>query len=286
MFPCSIKFPPAWLGERALGIIVCAGALGFAGLAFAQSAVKPHALPDLSGYFALQSPAYSAPARGGLGPLTDHPDYPRGGRSNLPPNAWVGDYNNPMLTPRTAAEIKRRSELELSGVATQAAFQMCEALGVPLVISHRENIQILQEPDRITIVYQRDQWTRHIDLNVAHAKTLDRSWYGDSVGHYEGDTLVIDTIGMNGKSRVDRYGSFATEDLHVVERYHLAEDGQVLQVDFTVEAPNSFNAAWNASQHYPRSGLGWEEVICAENNRDAKTGLEFEGMPVATKLDF
>lgn len=274
------------LHARSLALSVSVCALGLAKTAFAQPQEGPQAIPDLSGYFAHQSPAYSAPAGGGAGPLPDHPDYPRRGRTNLPPNAWIGDYDNPMLRPRTAAEIKRRAELELAGEPTYAAFQTCEPLGVPLVIAHRENIQILQQPDKITIIYQRDQWTREIKLNAAHAKTPDPSWFGDSVAHYEGGTLVVDTIGMNGKSRVDRYGSFGSEELHVVERYHLAEDGQVLQVDFTVEDPNSFGAPWSASQYYPRSGLAWEEVICAENNRDAKTGLEYEGMAKATKADF
>lgn len=275
--------------ELRAGAVVFAAssyALGLAGIASAQSADSPKAIPDFSGYFAHETPAYSAPAHGGLGPLPDHPDYPRRGRTNLPPNAWIGDYDNPMLTRRTATEIKRRAELELAGEPTYAAFQTCEPLGVPLVAAHRENIQILQQPDKVTIVYQRDQWTRHIALDAAHGTSRQPSWFGDSVGHYEGDTLVIDTIGMNGKSRVDRYGSFGSEALHVVERYHLAEDGSVLQVDFTVEDPNSFTAPWNATQYYPRSELAWEEVICAENNRDAKTGLEYEEMAKATKRDF
>ncbi len=286
MFQLATRFLQNGLGERLSVFAVSVCTLGLPGIAFAQSADGPQAVPDFSGYFALQTPAYAAPARGGLGPLTDHPDHLRPERTNLPPNAWVGDFNNPMLTPRTAAEIKRRAELELAGEATYTAFQNCEPLGVPLVISHRENLQILQEPDKVTIIYQRDQWTRHIDLNVGHTNTLDPSWYGESMGHYEGDTLVIDTIGMNGRSRVDRYGSFGSEHLHVVERYHLAENGQVLQVDFTVEDPNSFEASWNATQYYPQSELGWAEVICAENNRDAKTGFEYEGMAVATKVDF
>jgi hypothetical protein len=287
MYVCARLFSRTRLGSALPAMLVGLGAFSLGQVAAAQSTGGAHAIPDLSGYFAHQTPAYSPPAQGGIGPLQDHPDYPRGGHvEGIAANAWIADYENPILKPENAAEVKRLAELEISGGVTLSAFQLCRPLGVPLVVSHRENIQLLQEPDRVTIIYQRDQWTRHIHLNVAHSKTAEPSWYGESIGHYEGDTLVVDTIALNGKARVDRYGSLGGNEVHVVERYRVQEDGQTLQVDFTVESPDSFNAPWNATQYYPRSGLSWEEVICAENNRDPLTGGEYEGMPVAENIEF
>ena len=247
----------------------------------AQSSDETAAIPNLSGFFRHNTSAYSPPAGGGTGPVGDLPGYTHGGS-----DPWVGDHLNPILKEHTAAEIKRLSELELSGGVNLAAFQLCQQLGVPLILTQRENIQLLQAPDQVTIIYQRDHHIRKVYLNVPHSKTLEPSWYGESVGHYEGDTLVVDTIGQKSESRVDRYGSFASEDLHVVERYHLAEDGSGLQVDFTVTDPNHFTMPWSATQYYRHNDTPWEEVVCAENNRDAKTGVEYEGVPIATRADF
>jgi hypothetical protein len=249
--------------------------------ALAQSPDEHGTVPNLSGFYRHNTSAYSPPAQGGPGPVGDLPGYTHGGA-----DPWVGDHLNPILKEHTAAEVKRLSELELAGGVNLAAFQLCKQLGVPLILTQRENIQLLQTPDQVTIIYQRDHHIRKVYLNVPHSKNPEPSWYGESVGHYEGDTLVVDTIGQKAESRVDRYGSFGSEDLHVVERYHLAEGGDVMQVDFTVTDPNNFTTPWNATQYYQHSNTPWEEVVCAENNRDAQTGVEYEGVPIANKADF
>jgi len=217
----------AW-GYWAWGAIT-ASLLVIAGTAVAQSSEGQAATPNLSGFFRHNTSVYSPPAKGGPGPVGDMPGYEHGGS-----DPWVGDYSNPILKEHTAAEIKRLSELELAGGVNLASFQLCKPLGVPQILIQRENIQLLQTPDQVTIIYQRDHQIRKVYLNVPHSKHFEPTWYGESVGHYEGDTLVVDTIGQVPESRVDRYGSFSSEDLHVVERYHLAEDGDVLRVDFTV----------------------------------------------------
>jgi hypothetical protein len=266
-----------------------AGAVVMAGMALAQTA--PAKVPDFSGFFSQNTSVYLPPARGGVGPVMDHPNYPHQQNSPITGQLvreWVGDYSNPMLKPHVAAEVKRMGDVELAGGFNLAAYQLCWPTGVPLILTMRENIQLLQQPDKVTIIYQRDHVVRHIYLNVPHPKNPRPSWYGSSVGHYEGDTLVVDTIAMNGKARADRYGSFSTEQLHVTERYHLADNGQALQVDFTVEDPGTFNTAWNGTQKYRRTRGPFEEVVCAENNRDAEADGkgEYSNMPVAAKPDF
>ena len=66
-------------------------------------------------------------------------------------------------------------------------------------------------------------------MNVPHSKNPKPSWYGESVGHYEGDELVVDTIGLNDKTFVDNYRTPHTDQIHVVERFKLIEDGKTLQ---------------------------------------------------------
>jgi hypothetical protein len=73
------------------------------------------------------------------------------------------------------------------------------------------------------------------------------SWYGESVGHYEGDTLVVDTIGLNNKSFVDHFRTPHTEKLRVVERWRLIEGGNKLEVHVTVTDPDTFNQPWRRS---------------------------------------
>ena len=90
-------------------------------------------------------------------------------------------------------------------------------------------IQMLQEPDKITILYSNpDHEVRQVRMNRSHPAKVTPSWYGDSVGHYEGDTLVIDTVGIKNlrpSAMADVYGTPATtEALYVVERYRLVDD--------------------------------------------------------------
>jgi hypothetical protein len=268
-----------WL-QPGFGLVAgIVAALAVAGTALAQSP-EGGAIPDLSGFFRHNTSAYSPPAGGGPGPVSDMPGFEHSGA-----DPWVGDHTNPILKPHTAAEVQRLSELELAGGVNLASFQLCKQLGVPLILTQRENIQLLQTPEEVTIIYQRDHLIRRIYLNVPHSEHPKPSWNGESVGHYDGDTLVVDTIGQTSKTRVDRYGSFSSDDLHVVERYHITEDGR-LQVDFTVTDPNHFTMPWSATQYYTPGRTPWEEVVCAENNRDAQTGVEYEGVPIATKVDF
>ena len=80
----------------------------------------------------------------------------------------------------------------------------------------------------------------HGYMNVPHSPDPKPSWYGESLGHYEGDTLVVDTIGQDTRTFVDNYRTPHSENLHVVERYHLVQNGNVLQADVTIEDPAVF----------------------------------------------
>jgi alpha-L-fucosidase len=107
------------------------------------------------------------------------------------------------------------------------------------------------------------------------------SWYGESVGHYEGDTLVIDTIGLNTKTFVDAYRTPHTEKLHIVERWRMANDRQ-MEVTFTVDDPDTYYQPWSGMRRYRRVDQQFAEDICAENNQ-----LVFDyNIPAANKPDF
>src|SRR5439155_10153572 len=100
----------------------------------------------------------------------------------------------------------------------------CWPGGVPFIFANI-GMQMLQQPDTITIIYSNDHEVRHVRMNQSHPARVIPSWYGDSVGHYEGDTLLIDTVGIKigPFAMVDMYGTPHSPALHVVERYRLLD---------------------------------------------------------------
>ena len=105
---------------------------------------------------------------------------------------------------------------------------------------------------------------------------------GESVGHYEGDTLVVDTIGQNTRLPVDVYRTPHTEKLHVVERWKVVDDGKMMEASFTVDDPDAFYQPWSATRQYRRVQEPMNEEVCAENNQH----LFDYHIPVASKPDF
>jgi hypothetical protein len=146
---------------------------------------------------------------------------------------------------------------------------------------------------------------RRIYLSDRHSDNVKNTWYGDSIGHYEGDTLVVDTIGLNDRTVVDGFDTPHTSQIHVVERWHLIEGGQLLEANVHVEDPGAFTMPWNAIQRYrtfdqaiakrnvtsvamlatPEKGP-LQEAICAENPDSFKGRGEHPPMPLASAPDF
>ena len=123
-------------------------------------------------------------------------------------------------------------------------------------------------------------------MNVPHSANVKPSWYGESVGHYDGYALVVDTVGITTNTYVDNYQTPHSEQLHVIERFHMIDQGKTLEVNVHVEDPGAFTTPWNAIQRYRRVDRApLSEVVCAENNGDHfHHGLE--PMPEAVKPDF
>jgi hypothetical protein len=173
-------------------------------------------------------------------------------------------------------------------------------------------MRMIQQPDKVIILYG-DQ-VRHVRINELHAVAATPSLYGDSVGRYEGDMLVVDTVGIRTDrpfAMVDMYGTPYTQALHVVERYRLLdyEDakeglerdakenqrppvgidrnyrGKHLQLRFTVEDPGVFTMPWTATITYGRGSDEWPETVCAENRHEYYNNKDSE-VPTAERPDF
>ena len=199
----------------------------------------------------------------------------------------VADLSNPILQPRTREALKKRNERVLAGKPGYTRQTACWPLGVPGYLLYPvQPVFFIQTPKEVTMITQFDHMVRHVYLNVPHSARVKPSWFGESVGHYEADALVVDTLGMNQETYVDNYRTPHTDKLHVVERFHLIEGGKTLQVDVHVEDPGAFTRPWNAVQRYRRVEPGpLLEMNCAENNPNY-FNYDIEPMPQADRPDF
>jgi hypothetical protein len=273
------------------------------------TAAQAASIPDFSGIWAHPYLTGFEPPASGPGPILNRSR--RNGVGNF--SQLVGDYTNPVLQPWAADVVKEHGEISLAGQGYPTPSNQCWPGGVPYVFWDYL-VQIFQRPDHLTMIYRHGDETRHVRMNEPHPEKLTPSWYGDSVGRYEGDTLVIDTVGIKigPFSMVDMYGTPHSPALHVVERYRLvnyddARDalernakenslgvysgfdpdyrGKVLQLHFAVEDPGVFTVPWTATITY-RPALGsWTELICAENLHEPTSRGE-SAVPTENKPDF
>jgi hypothetical protein len=250
---------------------VVAGLAGTGTTSLAAAAEWHGPIPDLSGVW--EGPGFdlAPPEKPNPGPVTN---------ASKDIQQPEGDYNNPILQPWAAAVVKRWAEETHAGRAPPHAHALCYPTSVPGVMTLHQGYQFLQQKDKVTILVNNQSQVRHIYLNVPHASAKAASWYGESVGHYEGDTLVVDTVGIKTMDVVpfDRFGTPHTDRLHVVERIRKTGAAS-LRIDYRVEDPGVFTAPWDASLTFHPFKEGWGEDPCAENNVDV-TGKLLPGLPV------
>jgi hypothetical protein len=283
--------------------------------ALSASAAEPQSrIPDFAGAWAHPSLGFGPPLSG-PGPVRNKSRLPSGaGDFNL----LVGDYSNPILKPEAAETVRKRGEISLAGHPFPDPDNQCMQNPVPYIFWNFD-IELLQQPGKVTLIYEHDDDYREVRLDQPHPAKVTPSVHGDSVGHYEGDTLVIDTVGVKlGPYRMlDRLGTPYTEALHVVERYRLidfedakaAEEraekewprvgdnidrtyrGKGLQLEFRVEDAGVFTMPWSATMTYLRaSRAAWEERVCAENVQHDYEARYYSDpdarLPTAAKPDF
>lgn len=272
--------------------------------------------PDFSGIWTHPFwPGFDPPASG-PGPVVNRSRTP-GGIGNS--DQLVGDYTNPILKPGAADVIRRHGEISMRGTTYPTPANQCWPQPVPYIL-WSIGIQFLQQKDRVTILYSNpDHEIRRVRMNQPHPARVNPSWYGDSVGHYEGDTLVVDTVGVLDRrpyAMVDVYGTPYTRALHVVERYRLVDEaaanaaeqrtrkenlyipnndsgltvdgsfrGKALQLEFTVDDPGVFTMPWSASMTYRRAAGAWPEFACPENIHRYAAGQDPD-VPRAATPDF
>src|SRR5215813_10049383 len=221
-------------------------------LAFSTPASAQGKIPDLaSSTFAWLSAGadWRDPPAGMRGPIRHDPDYAYHGNLDGPGQVTVrlGNWKDPVLKPWAAAQMKASNDEVLSGKRQVpfAAQARCYPGSVPgQLLYPAEPFYFIQTPKIVYMIWQRDHMVRRIHLTDKHSENIKPSWFGDSIGHYEGgDTLVVDTIGLAaGKYHyIDSFRTPHTEKLHVIERFTISQDGRALTAIVTVEDPDTFN---------------------------------------------
>jgi hypothetical protein len=274
------------LRARALAGSIVAGLVGaWAGPAVAQEKTTP---PNFSWDLTVGwiGAGDWRPVPGKVPPLTNDPKYPfvPNGQGRQP-TYRIADLTNPNLKPWAKEVMKKDIDEVLAGKIAFTPSSSCTMAGVPgfLALGGNNNAQwFLQSPKEVRIVRAADAQVRRVYIDVPHSANPKPSWYGESVGHYEGDTLVIDTIGLNSKTFVDAYRTPHTEKLHVVERWRVVDDRKAMEVTFTVEDPDTYYEPWSGMRRYRRVEQQFHEEICAEGNRNL---FDYK-IPVANKPDF
>jgi hypothetical protein len=134
-------------------------------------------------------------------------------------------------------------------------------------------IQVVQYGSYIALLFEQSNWFHVVAMARDHPKDLDPTWFGDSVGKWDGDTLVIDTIGFNGKTRLDTIGHPHSDQMHIVERWTLT-DANHIAYEVTVDDPKMYSKPWKNVRTFWRMKPGQEliEYSCEENNRDFLQG--------------
>jgi hypothetical protein len=290
------------------GVVYAVGSLSVT--AIAQGA-PPNFAPNANiGWYAYDR-AFTPPASG-PGPLVQDRAHPYVSNDEFrvtgrQPTERLADLNNPILQPWAREVVRKHNEMVLSGKITPSPSASCWPKGVTgfLLSPMTQPMYFVQGPRDVTMILTSFSDVRHIYLADKHSANVKISWYGESIGHYEGDSLVVDTIGLDDRTRIDGYGTPHTTQLHVIERYHLIEGSDVLEANVHIEDPGAFTMPWDGIQRYrqyeaavrkvpierlaqlasvPEGPL--REEICAENPSSFFANVEALPIPKAAAPDF
>ena len=255
--------------------------------------VKIPALASIDFAWLAQGAHWLDPPQGlGHGPIRQDPAYPYHGNLDGPGQVTpdIGNTRDPALKPWTAKQMQESNDEVLTGKRGLPfmAQSVCYPGGVPgQLITPAEPFYFIQKPEEVWMIWQRDHMVRRIYLTDRHSETVQTSWFGESIGHYESDgTLVVDTIGLSAPmSFLDMYRTPHTEKEHVVERYRLIDNGNRLEVLVMVEDPDTFNEPLYMVQRWRKVRNQLLETVCAENNGD-HFGKNLFPIPQADEPDF
>lgn len=164
--------------------------------------------------------------------------------------------------------VDRGAAAMAAGQIMHTAWTSCRPGAVSTMTMPREKILVLQSADELTLLFEMPRMVRRVRMGATHAPTPQPSYVGDSVGRWEGDTLVIDTTGFNGYAELDARGQPTSAKLHTVERLTLSADGSSIDIEVTITDPEYYDAPFTIKRSWKRSAARHPfEYDCMENPR-------------------
>lgn len=245
----------------AYGLVLVAGTLAAPSPALAQPAEAAASLPadprDLSGVWMNDNTLDETLKREGLKRLAPGASEPRPGAGNLP--AFTPEYQ------------KKFEEAQARRARLAEGAEYCKWPGMPRIMTYPYPLEILHTPGRITMIFEAESQVRRIFLDRSEHlpdEELDPSYNGDSIGHWEGNVLVVDTIGFNDETTFGRNWPHS-EQMRITERIYYV-DADTIHDDLTIEDPLALTRPWETTIVYSkRPDWRIREYSCEENNRDA-----------------
>jgi hypothetical protein len=179
---------------------------------------------------------------------------------------WQGPYT-PDLTRGTGAVLTPWGQEKFSHF--DGKMDPCLPVGVTRQANAPDPIEIVQTPKRVVILYESWHIFRSIPTDgIDHSINPDPTWFGTSVGHWDGDTLVIDVTKMNDKTALDTNGHPHSDQLHLTER--LRRTGPAtMSYEVTVDDPKAYTQPWKQGRVFRlQPGIELMEYVCLENEKD------------------
>jgi hypothetical protein len=148
----------------------------------------------------------------------------------------------------------------------------CLPFGLSRSINTPEPMQIVQTEKYFTFLFEIGNWFEVVPIDGRKHREIDPTWFGDSVGRWDGDTLVIDTINFNGKTRLDTVGHPHSDQLHYVQRLARPDLGHITW-EVTIDDPKTYTKPWKNTRTFTLR-TDWEmmEYSCEENNKSLWEG--------------
>ena len=234
---------------------------------------------------AAEYPPETQPTAAEFAAMAKWPDFTSG--------VWQIDWNAlfvaggrptpPMLTPPYAAKFKAFMDSQKQGENVQNQNANCLPPGVPGIMQMPYPLEFIYAPDRVTIAIETDSQVRRIYLNAKHPDDPDPSFNGDSVGHWEGDTLVVDTVALDPATDMSA-GVGHSDQMRMTERFRL-KDADHMEIATTITDPKVLTQPWTVVRPYIRH-RDWRirEYVCEQNNHDSadeqgRAGFRLDGEP-------
>jgi hypothetical protein len=195
----------------------------------------------------------------------------------LNPRANMDDLVIPLLTPWA------RARYEATELDVDDSGAVCRPTGLQAAHAQR-GFTLVASPRRLTLIGDGVDTAaiRRIYFNRGHLKNPPLNYWGDSVGHWEGDTLVIDTIGFTDKTLLTLGGARHSTDLHIVERWRFVANGEYLEKDWIVDDPQALKAPYHLTRYHKKlpadARMGENPCLDTPANRRAWVELRNDGI--------